>query len=144
MRSLQPVTQRWYSVPLIALLALAGCSGDDGPSEPENGGTTADATVQVVNNSFNPSVAAVPVNGTVLWQWNSAGVEHNVTFTDGPSDGPNSETQGSGTFERTFSTAGEYNYVCTIHEELGMVGTINVAAGATGGGDGGGGGGDYP
>ena len=142
MRSSKSFAPRRYIAPLSVFLGLLACSGDDGPSEPTNGGTAA-ATVQVVNNAFNPSAATVAVNGTVLWQWNAGGVEHNVTFADGPASG----NQTSGTFERTFSAAGAYDYVCTIHAAEGMTGTVSVTAGAGGGGDeggGDGGGGEYP
>jgi plastocyanin len=123
-------------VAITTLLILVGCGGDDGPSEPTDGG--ADATVAVQNNLFNPSAVTVPVNGIVAWQWNSGGVAHNVTFADGSSG-----DRTSGTFERTFSTAGTFNYQCTLHP--GMTGSVAVTAsgGGGGGGDDGGGGG-YP
>ncbi len=136
MHSSMPMTRN-FMVPLAAILALVGCGGDDGPSEPSDGG--GDATVQVQNNVFNPSTVTVPINGTVTWQWNSGGVAHNVTFSDVASD-----DQTSGSFERTFSTTGSYNYVCTLHEAQGMVGTVNVTAGSVGDGGDGGGGGEYP
>lgn len=139
MRSLKPVRSRQCIVSLAALLALFGCSGDDGPSEPGNG---ADATVGVQNNLFSPSAVTVALNGTVAWQWNSGGVAHNVTFTDASIPGSGDRT--SGTFERTFSTAGSFAYQCTIHP--GMTGSVNVTASGTGGGGGGDddGGGGYP
>jgi plastocyanin len=126
-------------LPLATILSLVGCGGDDGPSEPTNGG--ADVTVTVQNNNFSPSSAAVAVNGTVVWQWNSGGVAHNVTFADPGIPGSGDRT--SGTFERTFSTAGSFAYQCTIH--AGMTGSVNVTTGGTGGGGGGGDdGGGYP
>ena len=139
MCSLKSVISTGYIVPLSAFAVLLGCGGDDGPSGPTNGGT--DVTVTVQNNSFSPSNAAVPVNGTVTWQWNSGGGAHNVTFAP---DGPTSGDLTSGTFARTFTAAGSFGYQCTIHP--GMAGTVNVTAGAGGGGGGGGGdgGGGYP
>jgi plastocyanin len=129
-------------LPAITVAALLGCSGDSGPSAP---GDTGDAgpTVSVTNNLFAPTPLEVPVNGTVTWVWNSGGIEHNVTFQSGPS----SPTQTSGSFPRTFPTAGSFAYVCTIHAAEGMSGVVNVTAGTggtggTGGGGGGGGGGD--
>jgi plastocyanin len=118
-------------------LAIAGlaCSGNDGPSDPGDGANT--PTVEVVNNDFNPATLEVPVNTTVTWQWNSAGVTHNVTFDDGPTSGDRT----SGSFPRTFGTAGTYDYVCTIHAAQGMTGTVTVTAAASGTGGGGGGGG---
>jgi plastocyanin len=81
----------------------------------------------------------VPVNSTVTWVWNSGGVEHDVTFQTGPSSGNRS----SGSFPRTFQTAGTFAYVCTIHGAQGMSGVVNVTAGTGGAGGAGGGGGGY-
>ncbi|HJR15463.1 MAG TPA: plastocyanin/azurin family copper-binding protein [Gemmatimonadales bacterium] len=139
------------SLPAIYAAALIGCSGDNGPSDPGNDQNTG-STVTVANNAFDPASLDVPLNSTVTWVWNSGGVEHNVTFQAGP----NSPTQGSGSFPRTFPSAGSFPYVCTIHQALGMSGVVNVAAGTsgtggggsggggTGDGDDGGGGGGYP
>ena len=101
-------------------------------------------TVSVTNNQFSPTPIAVPVNGTVTFQWNSGGTQHNVTFQDGPASG----NLGSGSFPRTFQAAGSFPYICTIHVAEGMSGVVNVSAstGGTGGaGDGDtDGGGGYP
>jgi plastocyanin len=129
---------------IAVAVAVLGCSGDSEPSGPANPGNSG-PSVTVSNNLFDPASLNVPVNSTVTWVWNSGGVEHNVTFQDGP----NSGNRSSGSFPRTFGTAGTYAYTCTIHGAQGMSGVVNVAAstsggGGSGGGGGGGGGGDYP
>jgi len=121
----------------VAALALGGCSGGGSSTQPDDVGGSG-PTVAVRNNLFAPATLEVPVNSTVTWQWNSGGVEHNVTFETGPSSG----NQTSGSFPRTFQTAGTYAYVCTIHGAQVMSGVVNVTAGTGGGGGGGGGG--YP
>jgi plastocyanin len=130
-------------ITLAALVPLVlGCGGYDAPTQPGDTGNSA-MTVAVTNNQFSPSTLSVPVNSTVTWQWNSGGVAHNVTFQDGPTSGD----LGSGSFPRTFATAGSYAYVCTIHAAEGMTGVVNVTTGTGGGGGGGGGtggGGGYP
>ena len=121
-------------------VAVLGCSGDSGPSEPATGNTG--TTVTVGNNFFDPASLSVAVNSTVTWVWNSSGVEHNLTFQDGVTSGNLS----SGSFPRTFATAGTYPYVCTIHGAA-MSGVVTVTASTGGGGGsggGGGGGGGYP
>jgi plastocyanin len=126
----------------VAAMASLACSGDDGPSDPGEPGNSS-LTVTVANNLFNPASLSVPVNGTVTWQWNSGGVAHNVTFQDGTVSGDRT----SGSFPRTFSAAGTYPYVCTLHAAEGMTGTVTVTASTGGGGGdtgGDGGGGDYP
>ena len=123
-------------LPLCAA-ALLGCSGDSEPVDPGAGALT----VAVRNNLFDPATLQVQVNSTVVWQWNSGGVDHNVTFDTGPSSGNRS----SGAFERTFPTAGTFPYTRTIHGSQVMSGVVNVAAATGGGGgSGGGSGGSYP
>jgi plastocyanin len=125
----------------VTAATLIGCSGDSSPSQPVDPGGSG-PTVAVTNNLFDPATLPVPVNSTVTWQWNSGGVEHNVTFETGP----NSGNRTSGSFARLFQTAGTYSYVCTIHGAQVMSGVVTVTAstGGTGGGGGsGGGGGGY-
>lgn len=125
----------------VAGAALLSCSSDNSPNEP---GGEPGTTVSVRNNLFDPSSLTVPVNTTVTWVWNSGGVQHNVSFED-------SETSGnrtSGEYPRTFTVAGAYGYICTIHGQS-MSGVVTVTAssstggGGTGGGGTGGGGGGY-
>ena len=126
-----------------AAVAALGCGGDDGPSDPNDGGDDA-STVTVSNNLFTPGQLTVPVGTTVNWEWNSGGTAHNVTFQDDVQ----SDNMTTGTYSRTFSTAGAYPYQCTLHP--GMNGNVIVNASTTGGtgsggtGGGGTGGGDYP
>jgi plastocyanin len=78
------------------------------------------ADVSVDDNFFDPSTQRIAAGGTVTWTWEGL-VDHNVTF----STGPNSPTQASGTFDRTFPTVGSFDYSCTIHGAS-MSGTITV------------------
>jgi plastocyanin len=95
-------SMKWRRLlPIGAAAALLGCSGYSSPSQPGDSGNTG-PTVAVRNNLFDPTPVEVPVNGTVTWVWNSGGVQHNVTFQTGPSSGNLS----SGSFPRTFATAG--------------------------------------
>jgi plastocyanin len=115
---------------LTALMALSaatllacGGGGGGGPTysspPPPPAGNSSDVTV--VNNSFDPASTTVSVGTKVVWTWNSGGVTHNVTFNDGPTSGNKS----NGTYERTFSTAGTYDYHCTIHGAA-MSGSVKV------------------
>lgn len=79
-----------------------------------------EADVMVVDFQFNPSSSTIAAGGEVTWTWDPASSGHNVTFATGP----NSATQTTGTFSRTFTTSGSYPYECTIHP--GMDGTIIV------------------
>jgi plastocyanin len=133
------MVMKWRHRRALVAAAVLGCSsGGGGLSAPPDTGNSG-MTVAVRNNLFDPATLEVPVNSTVTWVWNSGGVEHNVTFQSGPSSG----NRTSGSFVRTFQTAGTYAYVCAIHGAQGMTGVVNVAARAGGGGGSGGGGGDY-
>jgi plastocyanin len=87
---------------------------------------------------FDPPRVTVPVGTTVLWR-NASAVQHTVTAEPAraqtasnvqlPSGavpfGSASLTQGQ-TFAQQLTVAGEYRYVCRIHEGSGMVGSITV------------------
>lgn len=119
----------------LAVLAfiVAGCGGggDSGTNPPPGGGgnpppggqacTSTAVNVEVLNNSFNPKCTTVPTGTTITWTWDSGGLPHNVTFATGSS----SATQGDGSFQRAFPTAGTFTYNCTIHGQA-MSGEIRV------------------
>ena len=109
---------------LGVLGVAAGCGGSGngygtGPTGNNNPGSTT-TSISVKNNSFDPSATTVAVGSTVTWSWAAGDVAHNVTFDDGPK----SADQSSGSYTRTFATAGKYPYHCTIHS--GMTGTVTV------------------
>jgi plastocyanin len=106
----------------VGLLVAAAC-GDDDSSGPEPGPETGPVTVG--DNFFQPATVMVtPAGGPVevVWNWTGSN-QHNVTFDAGP---PNSETQASGSFTRSFSEAGAFTYYCTVHGRAVMSGTVNV------------------
>jgi plastocyanin len=84
------------------------------------------ATVNVVNNSFQPSTLTVDAGTTVTWRWGTGAVNHNVmpTGTEPPGSGPPSSAPDS--YQHTFNTPGTYNYFCEVHQGVGMEGTITV------------------
>jgi plastocyanin len=76
-------------------------------------------TINIQNNTFNPSSLQISVGDTVKWV-NMDSVQHEPKgrfFDSGPL-GQN------GTFEYTFNSAGNYVYQCAIHSS--MLGTIKV------------------
>ncbi|MBN1527481.1 MAG: hypothetical protein JW895_00350 [Thermoleophilaceae bacterium] len=77
-------------------------------------------------DTFSPATVTVAQGDTVTWS--NAGGRHNVHFEDGSYDMPASASTSSWTVERTFNTAGSFGYYCEVHEDDGMVGTINVVA----------------
>ncbi|HET9726457.1 MAG TPA: plastocyanin/azurin family copper-binding protein [Gemmatimonadales bacterium] len=128
----------------LAIASLAACGGGGGSDTttgPSAGGGGNDVTVG--NNFFSPANLSVATGATVTWSWAMGDVEHQIAFVDGA---PGSAKQSSGTFQRTFGSAGTYSYFCTVHGQA-MSGTITVGSGGstggTGGGGMGGGGGGY-
>lgn len=115
---------------LATLFLLVAACGDGG-TDPTPGGnnnnpggtntcTSTSVNVTVQNNSFSPSCTRVGTGATVTWTWAPTAVAHNVTFQSGTSSG----NQDSGTFQRTFPSAGTFTYRCTLH--TGMNGEIRV------------------
>jgi len=77
------------------------------------------AVVNVGDNFFDKASVVVQVNSAVTWTWTGQ-VGHSVTFTGGPDSG----VQPSGTFQRTFTSTGVFNYFCKVHG--GMTGSVTV------------------
>src|SRR5690242_15721579 len=69
---------------------------------------------------FTTSTLHIAKGDTVRWSW-SGSVPHNVT---GP--GFKSKTATKVTFSRTFTKAGTFKVVCTLHQALGQKMTIVV------------------
>lgn len=115
---------RWRALVAGAIAALAVDCGSaySSPTNPGGGGGlgSTSTSISVADNYFSPAATTVPVGSTVTWTWNGAR-SHNVTFDDGTASG----TQATGTFDRTFNTAGTYNYHCTIHGAA-MSGSVTV------------------
>jgi plastocyanin len=125
------------SVLLLATLFACGGGGssssngvtDPGPTVPPvNSSTT---SLEVENNKYVPAHDSVGVGATLTWTWNSCTSDgyggstctaHSVKFDDGVSSSP---IQSSGTFSRTFATAGTYTYHCAVHGTA-MSGTVLV------------------
>ena len=84
-------------------------------------GTTATVTASSAANTFNPQIVGVSRGGSVTWTFSA--VEHNVTFSGGgaPANIPNTV---NASVSRTFGTAGNFPYDCSIH--AGMTGTVIV------------------
>jgi plastocyanin len=128
------------TVSVFLLTAMFACGGsgssssngvtDPGPTTPPpvSSSTTA---LTVSNNKYTPAHDSVAMGATLKWTWNSCTgdgyggstcTSHSVKFDDG---GPSSEIQSSGTFSRTFNSAGTYTYHCAVHGTA-MAGTVIV------------------
>lgn len=126
---------------LCGPLACGGGGGGGGSSTPTSPSTpstpstptpttpsapASPVTVAVENNTFTPGTLTVAAGSTVTWKWDtctsgydpyggsaSTCVDHSIVWDAGGAAA--SPTQSQGTYERTFATAGTYNYHCAIH-----------------------------
>jgi plastocyanin len=80
----------------------------------------AGSTVKVGDDFFRAKTVRITKGSTVTWKWvGSDG--HNVVGR-----GFKSKIQNKGTFRHKFTRAGTYRYVCTLHSDKGMKGTVIV------------------
>lgn len=120
---------------LACSAAILGCGGggssSGGVTGPPPPPTTASTTsLKVQNDHYTPSNDSVAVGATLTWTWDTCTGDgyggsvcspHSVMFDDGPA----SVIQETGSFTRTFATAGTYAYHCAVHGTA-MSGKITV------------------
>lgn len=93
-------------------------------------GIAFDHRVEVTSNEFIPADLTINIGETVLWE--NVNGSHNVDGRQSTyPDNPGSFYSGSAApapweFTHTFTTEGTYDYECTPHAVIGMVGTITV------------------
>ena len=93
--------------PVIAAMILSGCTKS---SSTNTGPGTNEVIIQ--GYAYNPTSLTVPVNTTVKWV-NKDPIPHTVTSDAGLFDSGSIASGAS--FTQPFTTAGTYNYHCTIH-----------------------------
>lgn len=123
-KSIPGVSLIRISFPIMFLFFLVSCSkssngyySSPNPNPNPNPGKGANS-VSISGMAFSPSSLTVAVGTTVTWT-NSDAVAHTVTsdtalFDSGPITASGGYG-GGGTYSYTFTTAGTYNYHCTIH-----------------------------
>ena len=90
--------------------------------QPAGGPPPMEATVTLIEETFQPPALEVAVGATVTWENIDGDDDHTVTANDGAF---NSGVMAAGTaFDHTFEAPGSYPYFCAIHPE--MVGTVTV------------------
>jgi plastocyanin len=107
---------------LFATLATAPCLAED----PNNAAAGAAATVSMDHNTFIPGEITVAAGTTVTWV-NNETMPHTVVS---PNQGFRSKTLvKDAKFSFTFTTPGDYDYLCSIHPN--MKGKVIVKPGAS-------------
>jgi plastocyanin len=118
------VTRRWWrTAAVLAFVAAAsGCTSAGAD----------DAIVRMTGQlRFEPAVIEVPVGGTVTWH-NDGTYTHTVTAVErdrSPTgEFGSGEVVGTGSYQHTFTDAGEYPYQCELHGLQEMVGVVVVGS----------------
>ncbi len=94
---------------LISLLSISGsCSKSNSP-------TPGADEVFIQGMAFVPSTITITVNTTITWT-NKDAVTHTVTSDNGLFD--SGSINPNGTYSRQFTSAGTFNYHCTIHPNM--------------------------
>ncbi len=77
------------------------------------------AIVIIDGDVYEPDPVEVAPGGTVIWE--VRGSAHNMTFDSAPPGGSIPATAPGNAVARTFPSAGDYDYECTLHGEKGRV-----------------------
>jgi amicyanin len=83
-------------------------------SQQNQSGASSSSAATIQNFAFSPTPLTVKVGTTVTWT-NKDNVDHTVTTTSGPVMFDSKNIASGQTFSYTFTQAGTYNYICTIH-----------------------------
>jgi plastocyanin len=95
------------------MAGMAGVAGQAPAAAPAAAAPVATNTVAIQNFAFAPAVVTVKVGTTITWT-NQDQDSHTVTaMNDGPFHSPAMNT--GDTYRYTFTKAGHYDYLCTIH-----------------------------
>jgi plastocyanin len=106
----------------LAAMAVVASIGVAAAVVPAQAGSS--KTVAVKNNAFSPTTVKIHKGDKVVWKWTQGGVAHNVTPASGSAGSKTTSKKGF-TFSKTFSKAGTFKYVCTIHSSMKM--TVKVS-----------------
>jgi plastocyanin len=116
---------KWSPVVLVALAVPFAAPAASGGSSAQSARTE---RISVKDDLFSPKSVSIRRGTKVVWSWKGDN-PHNVRFRKAPSGVKRprgSDTQSSGRFARKFRERGRYGYVCTIHEDIGMKGSLKV------------------
>lgn len=120
-----------------AVGSFAGCLGNEG--DPSGSVERAEVSTRTDDGEvFDPAIVHVEVGGTVAWVVESG--SHDTFAYHPETHGPQQRipdaaepwatdpmnTEENSRYERTFDVEGVYDYLCTPHEPLGMIGSVVV------------------
>jgi plastocyanin len=95
------------------------------------GFSTAYATKHIITqsgNTFTPNLITVSVGDTIHWVWTSGiHTTTNKTIPVGATSWDSPLTSANQSFEYVVTLPGEYEYMCSIHESMGMTGIFQTS-----------------
>lgn len=114
-----------FSLLTILVLLLAACGGASGPPPAK------DVALEGPNElKFTPNEITAEVGQQINITLNNTttALEHNLVWADSEEEVITTKAGESGSTSRTFDTAGEYEFYCTVpgHKEAGMIGKVVV------------------
>ena len=115
----RPTRRRGAWVLLAVLLGVGVAVLSAGPAEAAN------HQVKIAKYAYGPSSLSVAQGDTVTWT-NLDTVEHDVFVTNGPASFRSPMLAKGESWSHTFSTAGSYSYICSVHPD--MRASVTVAA----------------
>ncbi|WP_086565686.1 cupredoxin domain-containing protein [Streptomyces africanus] len=98
--------------------------------EPAGQASAASYSVTMKGYAFSPASLSIPAGSTVTWT-NQDTAPHDVKTTSGPVSIHSPMLDKGQSWSFTFTTAGSYGYVCTVHPNMTAGITVRAAAPAT-------------
>ena len=135
---------------MAALAVFGGCSSNDDNGRSgygdngSRGGMREATTVEMTSaHAYNPREITIRSGETVTWKNNSKDIhtvtadparatrKESVSLPQGAKPFHSGEIQPGKTWRMAFTVPGTYKYVCSFHEDHGMMGTIIVKPAST-------------
>lgn len=108
-----------YSIFLIAMLAGFTSLKSE----------AATIIVQVEDFEFDPAIFTISTGDSIMWMWDNSGGQHTTTSTlipQGAAAWDEVISNNSPMFIYVPTVAGSYDYICSYHSSMGMIGHFTV------------------
>lgn len=89
----------------------------------------ATVVVEVEDFEFNPAIFTLSTGDTIMWMWDNSGGQHTTTSTVIPQGAASWDeviNNNSPMFIYVPTIAGSYDYICSYHSSMGMIGHFTV------------------